>query len=143
MLTYTSYSSRFNDLTQNSSSGNTTRGMQLVNDSLRYLTEKYYFNEAQYTTTTVAQQQTYYLPFNVKDVINMTVLVGSVLWQPLEASSRQFWDSLNTIPFYSDFPQFGYRFTANQINLFPIPVSNGNTITINYKKRIRDLSAAD
>lgn len=73
----------------------------------------------------------------------MTVLVGGILWQPLDAPNRQFWDSLNTIPFYSDFPQFSYRFKANQIQLFPIPTSANDPIQINYKRRIKDLSVAD
>ena len=143
MFTFTTYKSAFTDRSGNTSTANATRGMQLINESLRYLTEKYYFNEASYTTTTVSQQQAYTLPFNVKDIINTTVLVGGILWQPLEAPSRQMWDSLNTVPFYSDFPQFYYRYKANQVNLFPIPTSNGNTLTINYKRRIRDLSVAD
>lgn len=143
MFTTTTYQAAFTDRAQNTSTTNNTRGLQLINESLRYLIEKYYFNEAQFTTTTVASQQAYTLPFNVKDVINMTVSVGGILWQPLESGSRQFWDSLNTVSFTSDFPQFFYRFKANQINIFPIPVSNGNTITINYKRRVKDLTAID
>lgn len=143
MLTFTGYQNRFTDLAQNVTTANQTRGMQLINDSLRYLTQKYYFNEQQYQTLTQAQQQVYQLPFDVKDVINETVLVGGILWQPLEASSRQFWDALNTIPFYSDFPQFSYRFKANQLMLFPIPTSSNDPIQINYKRRIKDLGAID
>lgn len=143
METFSSYQQRFIDLSQNTSSDNASRGMILINDSLRYLTEKYYFNEETYTTPTVAMQQAYQLPYNVKDIINLTVLVGGILWQPLESPNRQAWDSYNTIPFYSDFPQFYYRYTANQVNLFPIPTSNGNTLTIHYKKRILNLSATD
>lgn len=143
MLTTTGYTSQFTDLSQNTSSGNQTRGLQLINQSLRYLIQKYYFNEQQYQTLTQSQVQVYQLPFDVKDVINETVLVGGILWQPLEAPNRQMWDSLNTIPFYSDFPQFSYRFKANQIQLFPVPTSSGDPIQINYKRRVKDLSAAD
>jgi hypothetical protein len=143
MLTFTSLQNRFTDLGVNTSAANLTRGIALVNDSLRYLTQKYYFNENQYTTTTVVGQQAYQLPFNIKDIINMTVSVGGILWQPIESPNRQQWDSLNTIPFNSDFPQFFYRFKANQINMFPAPTTNGNVITINYKRRIKDLSAID
>lgn len=143
MLTFTGYQNRFTDLTQNTATANGTRGMQLINDSLRYLTQKYFFNEQQYQTLTQAQVQVYQLPFDVKDLINETVLVGGILWQPLEAPSRQFWDALNTIPFYSDFPQFSYRFKANQLMLFPVPTSSNDPIQINYKRRIKDLAAAD
>lgn len=143
MLTFTSYQNQFTDLSQNNSPANQARGMGLVNQSLRYLTQKYYFNEQQYQTLTKAQVQVYSLPFDVKDVINETVMVGGILWQPLEAPSRQFWDSLNTIPFYSDFPQFFYRFKASQIQLFPVPTTSNDPIIINYKRRIKDLSSAD
>lgn len=143
MISYSTYLSRFTDLTQNNTTANQTRGLQLINDSVRYLVQKYYFNENEYQSLSIANQQTYTLPYDVKDIVNCTVLVGGILWQPLEAPNRQFWDALNTIPFYSDFPQFFYRFRANQINLFPIPQSTGNPISINYKRRIRDLSVAD
>lgn len=143
MLTTTSYTSQGTDLTQNATVANQTRILYLINQSLRYLTQKYYFNEQQYQTLTVSKQQVYTLPFDAKDIINMTVLVGGILWQPLDAPSRQFWDSLNTIPFYSDFPQFSYRFKQNQIQLFPIPTSSNDPIQINYKRRIPDLSAQD
>lgn len=143
MLTTTGYQNQFGDLTGNSSATNLSRGLQLVNQSLRYLTQKYFFNEQQYQTVTQSQIGVYSLPFDAKDIINETVLVGGILWQPLEAPNRQFWDSLNTIPFYSDFPQFFYRFKANQIQLFPVPTSGGDPIQINYKRRTKDLAAVD
>jgi hypothetical protein len=143
MRTTTSYTNQFTDLTQNTASSNSSRGLTLVNDSLRYLTQKYFFNEQQYQTLTQAKVQVYTLPFDAKDIINMTVLVGGILWQPLETPNRQFWDALNTIPFYSDFPQFSYRFKSNQIQLFPTPTSSGDPLQINYKRRIPDLSSAD
>lgn len=143
MLTATGYQNQFTDLSQNTTAANASRGLLLINQSLRYLTQKYYFNEQQFQTLTTAQQQVYSLPFDVKDVINETVMVGGILWQPMEAPNRQFWDSLNTIPFYSDFPQFFYRFKSSQIQLFPIPTTSNDPIVINYKRRIKDLSSAD
>ncbi len=143
MFTTTSYTTAFTTRSNNDSAANQALGLQMINESLNYLTQKYYFNEKQFTTTTVAGQQVYTLPFDVKDIINSTVSVGGILWQPLEAGSRQFWDSLNTVPFNSDFPQFYFRFKSNQINLFPTPTSNGNILTVNYKSRLRVLSAPD
>lgn len=143
MLTTTLYQNQFTDLSQNGSTQNAARGLLLINQSIRYLTQKYYFNEEQYQTLTQAKVQVYSLPFDVKDVINETVMVGGILWQPLEAPNRQFWDSLNTIPFYSDFPQFFYRFRANQIQLFPVPTTSNDPLIINYKRRLKDLSSQD
>lgn len=123
-------------------SDNLTWGMELVNDSLRYLTTRYYFNERTYTTPTVSQTQFYNLPPQVKNLINVTVTIGSVVWQPKECPSRQFWDALNSIQFYQDFPTYFFVYNG-QVGIFPTPSSAGNTITMHYKTRIVDLSMPD
>jgi hypothetical protein len=144
MKTFTSYSNDLTRILNNNLSDNISWGMEMVNDSLRYLTTKYYFNERSYTVPggTVAQQQFYNLPPQVKNIINCTISIGSVLWQPKVCDSRTYWDALNVITFYQDFPSFFYVFNG-KLGIFPIPSSNGNPITINYKTRITDLSMAD
>ena len=116
--------------------------MEELNQSLRYLTTKYYFNERTYTTNTVSNQQFYNLPPQIKKLINVTVTIGSVLWQCLECPSRQFWDNLNVIQFQQDFPSYFFVYNG-QVGIFPTPSSAGNLITMNYKTRIADLSMAD
>lgn len=49
MKTYTVLRNQFGVLTNNTASTNLTLGDQLINDSLRYLTTKYFFNEATIT----------------------------------------------------------------------------------------------
>lgn len=119
-------------------------GMKLVNDSLRYLVGTFFFNEQTYTVPggTVASQQGYQLPFNNKQVVNTTVLIGSTLWQPQEVSTRKAFDALNVIPFINNFPQYYYIWNS-QLLLWPTPAENGDVITINYKRRIKDLSVPD
>jgi hypothetical protein len=106
------------------------------------LTNKFYFNERSYTIATVAEQQFYNLPPQCKQLINLTVLIGSVLWPTAICPSRDFWDKLNVITFYQDFPSFMYVYNG-QVGIFPIPASSGNTITMNYKIRDTDLSQPD
>lgn len=144
MRTFTNYQADFVNLSNNTSTANTTLGMKLVNDALRYLVGVFFFNEATYIVPggTVPSQQGYTLPFNNKQVINTTVLIGSVLWQPRECSTRAQFDALNVIPFVNDFPQFYYIYN-NQLLIWPTPASSADPITINYKRRIRDLSVAD
>lgn len=142
MKSYTTYRNTFGTLTKNSAAANLTLADQLINDSLRYLTGKFYFNERSYTTTTVAQQQFYNLPPQVKNLINVTVNIGSVLWTPQVSPSREHWDALNTITFYQDFPSYFFVFDG-QCGIFPIPASSDNIITMNYKIRTKDLSQAD
>ena len=153
MKTYTSYygtsgaSPAYSDgdiarIINNTQSDNLTWGMEMVNDSLRYLTTRYFWNEKSVTLLTVANQQFYNLPAQLKKVINVTVTIGTVLWQPRECSSRQFWDALNVIQFQQEFPYY-YFIYGNQIGIWPTPSNAGDTITINYKARIVDLSMAD
>lgn len=126
----------------NTLTDNMTWGLEELNQSLRYLTTKFYFNERSYTTTTIANQQFYNLPSQIKKLINVTVSVGSTLWQPKECPSREYWDYLNTITFQQDYPSFFFVFNG-QVGLWPIPASSSNTITMNYKTRIIDLSMQD
>lgn len=143
MKSYTTLTNDFGTLSQNNTANNIALGAQLINDSLRYLTGKFpIFNERSYTTQTIAQQQFYNLPPQIKNVINCTVKIGGVLWLTKFAANRDYWDSLNVITFYQDFPSFFYTFNG-QLGLFPIPATTGNTITINYKIRTTDLSIAD
>jgi len=143
MKSYSTLTTDFGILSQNSTSNNVALGAQLINDALRYLTGKFpIFNERSYVVSTVAQQQYYNLPPQVKNLINVTVKIGGVLWLPKFAANRDYWDSLNVITFYQDFPSFFYTFNG-QLGLFPIPATTGNTITMNYKVRLRDLSQPD
>ena len=78
MISYTQYRSRWGTLTKNSAVTNLTLGDELIADSLRYLTGKFYMNERTYTTPTVAGQQFYALPPQVKRLIDVTVTVGEI-----------------------------------------------------------------
>ena len=142
MRTWTSYQNDIPRYINNSLADNVTWATEEINQSLRYLTTKYYFNERAYTTTTTASTQFYNLPPQVKKLINVTVLIGSTLWQPRECLSREFWDYLNTITFTQDYPSYYFVFNG-QVGLWPTPSTSSNTITMNYKTRIVDLSMAD
>lgn len=152
MRGFTDYQKDFATFTGNSSTtSNSTNsfdniawGMRMINDDLRYLTTKFYFNEVSYVVPggTVANQQGYLLPSDFEVLMNCTIQVGGILYQPIEAPSRSYWDFLNVIVFNNDFPQFYYIYNG-RILIWPTPASSSNVITINYKKRIVDLSMAD
>ncbi len=144
MKSYTTLRNQFGKLTANTSTANLVLGDELINDSLRYLTTKYYLNERSRVIPggTVASQQFYKLPHDIKQVINVYITVGSIRYQLTEVPTRQFWDTLNFVSYTSDIPQYYYIFNK-QIGVFPLPASNSNVITVNYKTRIKDLSQAD
>lgn len=152
MRTKTSYEKDFATFTGNASTtANTTNsydniawGMRMINDNIRELATIFYFNEIPYIVPggTVANQQGYQLPGDFESLLNLTVQVGGILYQPKESPSRRHFDALNVIPFYNDFPQFFYIFNG-KVLIYPTPASDANVITINYKKRITDISMAD
>lgn len=144
MKSFTTSRNQFGTLTNNTSTTNLALGDQLINDSLRYLTTKYFFNERSQNVPggTIAGTQNYNLPYNIKQLINVYVSVGNIRYQLTESPTRAFWDSLNFVPYTSDIPQY-YFIYNKQCYIFPTPSSSGNTITYNYKIRLRDLSQAD
>lgn len=144
MKTYTSYLNDIPRIINNSDSDNATWAMEMINDAIRYLVTKYYFNERSYTVPngTVAGTQFYNLPPQVKKLIDVTILVGNVLWRPKECPTRQFWDDLNVVQFNQDYPSYFFVYNG-QVGIYPKPASSGNTFTMNYKTRITDLSQAD
>lgn len=144
MKSYTTLRTKFGDLAKNSASETLRIGDELINDSLRYLTTKYFFNERSQVVPggTVANQQSYDLPYNIKTLISVYITVGNIRYQLTEAPNRTMWDSLNFVPYTSDIPQFYYIFNK-KCYVFPTPASSSNAITYNYKCRIKDLSQAD
>ena len=150
MRTMTSYQKDFATNTGNgSTTANTTNsydnitwGMRMINDAIRYLATIFYFNETSYTVLTVATQQAYQLPSDFEQMIDVTVQIGGLLWTAKESPSRKHFDALNVIPFNNDFPQYYFIYNG-QVKLYPTPASSGNTITMNYKKRVTDIAMDD
>jgi len=114
----------------------------MINDTHRYLLQKYFDNEKTATTTTVSSQQAYRTPANISKIKNVTVTVGQLKYVPSEILTRDDWDRINFLPYSSDIPNY-YFIYNNQINIFPTPSTTGNTITYNYKVRTPDLTFAD
>ena len=144
MRSFTNLTTNFGTLSKNSSTSNIALGAQLINSSIQVLVNKFYFNEASFTTSTVASQQFYNLPPQCRKIINVTGTIGNVVWVTKDSPDRNYWDILNTIPFTQDFPIFHFIWNHNtQVGIWPTPASSGNTITVNYQARNVDLSQPD
>lgn len=143
MRSYTTLRTDFGNLSTNSSAANLTLGDRLINDAIRILVNKFYFNETSFNFQTVASQQFYNLPPNVRKIINVTGTVGGVLWITKDVPNRDYWDYLNVITFTQNFPMFHFIWNRNtQVGIWPIP-STAYTATVNYQQRNIDLSQAD
>lgn len=147
MISFTQQQTIFVDLSGNTSTANLTRGAYLANIEQRYLLQKYFNNEGSYTSVTVAQQQFYKMPPNYSKLKTVTITVGQLQWTLQEVLTRIEWDNLNVFPYYADIPAYFYVYPGGdhggKVGIYPIPSSNGNTLTFNYKFRIPDLSLAD
>ena len=126
----------------NTNTDNLNWCMKAVNDSLRYLTMRYFWNEKSVQLYTSAGVQFYPIPPQAHKIVNITLLIGNVLWQPRQCTSRTFWDALNVIQFQQEYPYY-YFIWGGQIGVWPVPTVSTDLITINYKSRLIDLSMPD
>ena len=145
MLTYTSTRNLFGKLVNDASSATLLLADTLVNTAYREIlaSQPWAFLEATKSYSTVASQQAYLMHYNCSKVINVTATIGTISYTPREITSRDAWDRLNiNTAIRSNIPVFWYQY-AGQVYLWPTPSASANTLTINYKKQIRDLSKAD
>ena len=143
MKSLTTLSSNFTTYAQNTSTDIISLGKQQINDTHRYLLQKYFNNESSATDLTEAQVQFYPVPANYSKMKTVTVTNGVLKWTLTEILTRREWDQMNVFPYYSDIPVNFFIYNNNQVGIWPIPSSAGNTITYNYKIKVPDLTFAD
>jgi len=144
MLSYTESRSLGGTLANNTSTAFLT-----AFDTLRNIEEKrilssrnWSFLEKQFTTVTDSSNQFVVLPQYVDRVFSVTVTVGTYTYSPRECPSREAWDKLNMVSVSSDIPTWWFVYDG-KVGLFPKPSTSSNTITINGKRLIKDLTVAD
>ena len=145
MLTYTKQRNTFGNLANVSDSTTLSIADDLINDRTRFIVSArpWWFLEKAFTMTTVASTQFYALPGQVDRIISSPyVTVGSVNYTPREAPSREFWDNLNLVTYSSQIPEWWYQY-GTTLGFFPTPSASSNTITVNAKQKVIDLSLAD
>jgi hypothetical protein len=145
MMPFSALSTLYQTLTNDTSSGNVTQGSVWMNQNYRQVcaVRPWYWLEGTNTTTTVASQQAYALPYDYDKLIDVYVTVGSYKYVPVEIVAQDAWDRLNQQATYqSNYPIY-FHIYNNQLELWPIPSTNGYTITYNYRKNVIDLSIAN
>jgi hypothetical protein len=94
------------------------------------------------TTSTVANQQGYYLPVDCHTIEAITVAVAGRNW-PIQPVELDKWLELNRTVFAStQFPTYYLR-REKDFLIWPTPGSSGNTITLYYNRILKDLTNAD
>ena len=93
------------------------------------------------TTLLTVGVQDYYIPADVSKITNSTITIGQMKFVPAPVQSRDEWDRINFLPYSNDIPAYFYIYNG-KVEFFPVPSTTGNIITINYKRRVPDLSYA-
>jgi hypothetical protein len=94
------------------------------------------------TSATALGIRDYPIPANISKITNSTVTIGELVFQPFPTQSRQEWDMINTIPYTSDIPNYFFIY-GGTMGIWPIPSTDNNPITFNYKARVPDLNFQD
>ena len=123
MKSYTTLRNLFGTFCGNSTTSNLTLGDQLINDGIRKIigmSTSWYFLEATATTTTIATQRNYLLPYNFNKMNSVTMTIGTYKYPILEVSDRKYWDRLQIVPYSSSIPIY-YFIDAGQLYIYPTP----------------------
>lgn len=145
MLPFTDARALYGRLTNNNSTTGLSIGDTFINLGIRQMLGaiNWPFLENQVEIDTVDGQQFYELPADLDKVISATITVGTYRYRPEQVTSFNDWDYVNSpTGVESDNPSYFFVYD-NTIGFWPIPGSNGNTITVNYQKTVRDLNVAD
>lgn len=96
------------------------------------------------TTAVITTQgvQSYPLPANVSKVKNETVTIGQLVYTPAPVQSIDEWTKLNALPYTSDIPAYFFVYN-NEINLWPIPSTTGNVISLQCQINVADMTYSD
>lgn len=141
MLTLTDQLTDYFDVTHDDTAENKARGIRRINQLQRMICsgKDYWWLRKQYTFTTTASTQSYYLPVDFFKIESITILIGTITYTPIEINNPAEWDRINsTTTFTSNYPLY-YFMKGNQILIYPNPSTSGNTVTITYIKKTRDL----
>lgn len=146
MRSYTAGRNQYGVWAKNTSTAGLTDGDNVANNLYRHICamKDWPFLEKLRTVTTTASTQFTTLPYDCDQVREISVIPVSqtIRYTPQLSPSKKHWDELNLVTFTSDIPQW-YFIYQGQVGLWPTPASTGNTIYVNQKTRVIDLSIAD
>lgn len=145
MLTLTDLLTRYQEKTNDTTTDNQTLAKERLNQAQLLICSgaNYSFLRRKYQITTVAGQQDYDEPINLRKVTTVYITVSGNDYPINEISDPYEWEKLNTSKTVtSDYPQFFYR-ENGQISFYPTPASSSLIITERYIKRPAWLEQVD
>lgn len=146
MRSYTQGRNQYGFWSKNTGSDNLLAGDDAANEDYRHLCglKDWEFLHRTRTLLSVANTQGISLPYDCDLVreVEVVPLGQTVRWVPKLSPNDAHWAGLNLTQFTSDDAQW-YRVVSGQLQLWPTPASSGNTIYVNQKCRVIDLSVPD
>jgi hypothetical protein len=150
MIVFTDALTLCQNITSDNSTSSQTFFTQMMNTGYKDLLSKLgrSITEKTKTASTVANQQYYQTPPEFKWIKDLTIKVGTTIYPIAEIVTQEEWDLLNVQTQYSDVPMFFFVRTnfgvgGTEFGIYPIPASNGNTITMVFESSGRDMSQTD
>lgn len=121
--------------------------VQFFNDSVKTICNirggKWWFLETTETRDTVASQQAYPIPANIRKLMSVTVTVGDTVYTPTPVYDKGAWEQIIASNLgESDVPVAYYK-QGNEVLFAPTPATSANTITYRGRLNVKDLSIAD
>lgn len=145
MLTFTGSRNLYGYLTDNAETANLTFGDIMINEGVKTMLSKlpWPFLEKIATDETVGAQQTYMLPGDCARLIAVAVTVGNYTYLASEVTSADDWFQVNNPTNVQSDPLVNYYLVGKTVQFWPIPATDGNTITYHYIQQVRDMNTAD
>jgi len=146
MKSYTEGRNLAGVLTKNTATANLSYLDQMANDDYRHLCAlmDWPFLNRNRTVSTTASTQSVPMPYDCDLVREISVIPASstIRYTPQRCPDRETWDVLNLRSYVSDIPEW-YFVENGLIYLWPVPASSSNTVYVDQKCRVIDLSVAD
>lgn len=146
MKSYTEGRNLAGTMTKNTATANLTYLDQMANDDYRHLCTlmDWPFLNRNRTVATTANTQSVPMPYDCDLVREISVIPASstIRYTPQRCADRETWDVLNLRSYVSDIPEW-YFVENGLIYLWPVPASSNNTVYIDQRCRVIDLSVAD
>lgn len=144
LYTYSRIISDAQDSVSNTSSSVKTFLKRRINNRFELITDKLnsWSQVLIRTTSSVADQQYYYNPPNLREITSIVVTIDSFDYPLQPVYSQEEWDMLNAQTVTSVYPRRYFR-RPTDYGIWPTPGTAGWTITINYTQRPQPLYFED
>jgi hypothetical protein len=148
MISFQKSYERLQSMTGDSDTASTTLFKALLNEGSRKCYEKldaeYFYTSI--TDTTVDGNESYPLPYDCEKIHNIKVTINSIDYIAVEYPyDENSWNALvggSTTSSEQEYPTY-YFVKRNTIEIWPFSSTSAYTITIRYKRRVKDLSQDD